>query len=126
MKKEVTQMSGDNGLGAATGVATSAIDRAIFSELTPSPTADQVLGGLLDEGLGRDFETIGLAVDEVLIEIDSTLAKVAARCSHGCLVVGIRQRDGRSIIRPATSTTLSVGDVVVVVGFRDEIFGQLP
>lgn len=95
------------------------------------PTADRVLDNLLDEGLGHDFEGMGLSLDEVQIEADSilvsrTLGEIVALCLHGCVVVGVRRQNGRSITRPAVSTKLSAGDVVVVAGFQDDIFTNVP
>ncbi|MGA9279143.1 potassium channel family protein [Ilumatobacter sp.] len=113
--------------GADTVVMTTTIGAAKMSQLILRPTADQLLDQLTtrSEG-GPDLDHIGLRFDEFLIEGSSplalkTLAEIEVSGAHGYLIVGIRGVDGTTIMHPPQTTTLSIGDVVVVLGYNDDI-----
>lgn len=112
--------------GADTVVMTTTIGAAKISQLILRPAADELLDQLVDHGLGLDLEHIGLELDEILVEEGSMLANrslrdIDVRGSHGYLIVGVRHADGVTIMHPPESTQISVGDVVVILGYHDDI-----
>ena len=56
-----------------------------------------------------------------LEEINQELSSIEIRSNHGFLIVGIRHPNGQTTLNPAADTTLSTGDVVVVLGHTDDI-----
>lgn len=113
--------------GADTVVMTTTIGAAKMSQLILRPTADQLLDQLTSRsGGGSDLDQIGLRFDEFLIEGSSplalkTLAEIEVSGAHGYLIVGIRGVDGSTIMHPPQTTTLSIGDVVIILGYNDDI-----
>ncbi len=113
--------------GADTVVMTTTIGAARMSQLIMRPTADELLSHLTDgTQQGFDLEQIGLEFDELLIEESSPLAfktigQIEVRGAHGYLIVGIRKVDGETVMHPPASTEISPGDVVVVLGYEDDM-----
>lgn len=113
--------------GADTVVMTTTIGATKMSQLILRPTADELLNQLTDGSDSKpDLDHIGLEFDELTIDSTSplagkTLADIEVRGAHGYLVVGIRGADGTTVMHPPASTSISVGDVVVVLGYHDDI-----
>ena len=113
--------------GADTVVMTTTIGAAKISQLILRPTADELLDRLTDgSDAAVDLDHIGLRFDELLIEngsslADSTLGEIEVRGAHAYLVVGIRGADGTTVMHPPTDTVVHAGDVVVVLGYEDDI-----
>ena len=114
--------------GADTVVMTTTIGAAKISQLILRPTADELLDQLTDgqEHGGTDLSHIGLRFDELLIDASSpiaytTLGQIEVRGAHGYLVVGIRGNDGVTIMHPPADTEITPGDIVVVLGYEDDI-----
>jgi voltage-gated potassium channel len=113
--------------GADTVVMTTTIGAAKISQLILRPTADELLDELTNgSNRGPDLDHIGLQFDELPIDASSplagkTLGDIEVRGAHGYLVVGIRGADGTTVMHPADSTMISIGDVVVVLGYQDDI-----
>lgn len=113
--------------GADTVVMTTTIGASKISQLILRPTADELLDRLTDDAsVGFDLRHIGLEFDELTIDGSSplafkTLAEVEVRGAHGYLIVGIRGADGTTVMHPPETTTVQVGDVIVVLGYHDDI-----
>lgn len=113
--------------GADTVVMTTTIGAARISQLILRPTADELLDRLTSEhDVGIDLEQIGLEFDELAIGPSSplankTLAEIEVRGAHGYLIVGIRSENGETVMHPSADTLVVVGDVVVVLGYEDDI-----
>lgn len=113
--------------GADTVVMTTTIGAARISQLILRPTADELLDQLSTGSDRRpDLDHIGLEFDELQIDASSplagkTLADIEIRGAHGYLVVGIRSSEGSTIMHPPADTPINVGDVVVVLGYQDDI-----
>lgn len=113
--------------GATTVVSPTTIGANKIAQLIIRPTADQVLDLLTAEGdSGLDLTQVGLEFDEVPIDegsplADRTLAEIEVKGAHGYLIVGIRGADGRTLMHPPSTKRLAVGDVVVVLGYHDDI-----
>lgn len=113
--------------GADTVVMTTTIGAARISRLILRPTADELLDHLTaGQDPGIDLEQIGLEFDELLIGptsplADKTLAEIEVRGAHGYLIVGIRRENGETLMHPSGTTTVAVGDIVVVLGYEDDI-----
>jgi voltage-gated potassium channel len=113
--------------GADTVVMTTSIGASKISQLIMRPTADELLDRLTrSTDSGADLDQIGLEFDELLIGsdsplVDKSLGEIEVRGAHGYLIVGIRRSDGSTTMHPPASTEVHVGDVVVVLGYRDDI-----
>lgn len=113
--------------GADTVVMTTTIGASRISQLILRPTADELLDQLTDASDHRsDLDHIGLEFDELSIDANSplagkTLGDIEVRGAHGYLVVGIRHVDGTTVMHPPAAAEISVGDVVVVLGYQDDI-----
>lgn len=113
--------------GADTVVMTTTIGAARISQLILRPSADELLDQLTNgSDAGPDLDHIGLQFDELIIDEASplagkTLGEIEVRGAHGYLVVGIRGVDGTTVMHPPDTILISVGDVVVVLGYQDDI-----
>lgn len=113
--------------GADTVVMTTTIGAARISQLILRPSAEELLDALSDgSGAGQDLDQIGLRFDELPIDGSSplaykTLAEIEVRGAHGYLIVGIRGADGETVMHPPATHTIEPGDVVVVLGYHDDI-----
>ena len=73
-----------------------------------------------------DLGQIGLQFDELVVQpnsslVDRAISEIEIRSNHGFLIVGIRHVDGDNEIHPDPSTKLLAGDVVIVLGHKDDI-----
>ena len=66
-----------------------------------------------------DFDELKVAAGSSLC--DKTLSSIEVRSNHGFLIVGIRHPDGSIVLNPSSDTSLLAGDVVIVLGHRDDI-----
>lgn len=112
--------------GADTVVMTTTIGATRISQLILRPSADELLKQLTNGSDSGDLGHIGLQFDELPIDASSplagkTLAEIEVRGAHGYLIVGIRGADGSTTMHPAETTMVSIGDVVVVLGYSDDI-----
>jgi voltage-gated potassium channel len=113
--------------GADIVVMPTAIGATKISQLLLRPTADELLDRITDDtDMGVDLGHIGLVFDELPIDGSSPLAyktldEIEVRGAHGYLIVGIRGVDGTTIMHPPATTSIAVGDVVVVLGYHDDI-----
>ncbi|MGI9579474.1 MAG: potassium channel family protein [Microthrixaceae bacterium] len=113
--------------GADTVVLPTAIGAAKMGRLITRPSAELLLDRIttsVDTTL--DMDEVGLELDEIIIEKDSRVAgsmlgDIEVRGAHGYLVVGIRRRDGSTLLRPASDVALEPGDTVIVLGYRSDI-----
>ncbi len=48
-------------------------------------------------------------------------SEIEIRSNHGFLIVGIRRADGTNEMNPDPATKLRAGDVVIVLGHKDDI-----
>ncbi len=112
--------------GADTVVMTTSIGAGKISQLIMRPTAHELLQRLGETAGQVDLDQIGLRFDELDIDESSPLAfrtigEIEVRGVHGYLIVGIRCADGTTIMHPPATTSISPGDVVVVLGYEDDI-----
>lgn len=113
--------------GANTVVMPTAIGASRITQLILTPSPDELLERLTTEtGLEDDLTDIGLRFEEAVVDADSplagrTLAEIEVSGAHGYLIVGIRHRDGTTVLHPPSSARLAIGDVVVVLGYHDDI-----
>ncbi|MDB4500450.1 TrkA C-terminal domain-containing protein [bacterium] len=76
---------------------------------------------LVDEGSNQDFD-----IDEVLVTENSGLVGLSiqqteAHRRHGLLVVAVRSASGDLRFNPGSEDCFSTGDIVIVMGRRDDI-----
>lgn len=113
--------------GADTVVMTTTIGAERISRLILRPTADELLDRVTaGQEAGMGLEQLGLEFDELAIGPSSPLAnktldEIEVRGAHGYLIVGIRRSNGDTLMHPAADTVVVVGDVVVVLGYEDDI-----
>lgn len=113
--------------GADTVVMTTNIGAAKIAQLIMRPTADELLEQLTHStDAGVDLSQIGLEFDELVIGpasplADRALGEIEVRGAHGYLIAAVRRVDGSTIMHPPASTMVGVGDVVVVLGYSDDI-----
>jgi voltage-gated potassium channel len=91
------------------------------------PTAASVLQshGLTDS-VSEDLGVIGLAMEELRIDVGTVLEgkpldSINVKGNSGFLVVGIRSESGSVLMNPPPTTILRSGDVVIVLGHKNDI-----
>ena len=115
------------GCGANRVVLPTAIGATKVAQLIIRPTAENMLEQLTSEGnMNEDLGHIGLQFDELEVApesplVNKALSNIEVRSNHGFLVVGIRHIDGSTVLNPLPDTTLLAGDVVIVLGHKDDI-----
>jgi voltage-gated potassium channel len=115
------------GSGANKVVLPTAIGAKKLAQLIIRPTAENMLEKIQDQSnMIDDLAQIGLQFDELVVQPDSSLvdraiSEIEIRSNHGFLIVGIRHIDGSNEIHPDPSTKLLAGDVVIVLGHKDDI-----
>lgn len=113
--------------GADTVVMTTTIGAERISRLILRPTADELLDRVTaGQEAGMGLEQLGLEFDELVIGPSSplankTLGEIEVRGAHGYLIVGIRRSSGETLMHPPSETSVLVGDVMVVLGYEDDI-----
>ncbi len=113
--------------GATRVVLPTAIGATKVAHLIIRPTAENMLEQLAGQGsINDELGQIGLQFDELEVTRGSSLAnrrlsEIEVRSNHGFLIVGIRHTDGATTLNPPGDTTLSPGDVVIVLGHQDDI-----
>ena len=115
------------GCGANRVVLPTAIGAKKLAQLITRPTAENMLEQIQDQSsMIDDLRQIGLEFDELIVQpgsllVDHAISEIEIRSNHGFLIVGIRHVDGTNEIHPEPRTRLSAGDVVVVLGHKDDI-----
>ncbi len=115
--------------GANQVVLPTAIGALKVAQLITRPTAESMLEDLRTQSsMVDDLGHIGLQFDELKVETGSALAgrkisEIEIRSNHGFLIVGMRRADGggASELNPDPNTTLSAGDVVIVLGHKNDL-----
>ncbi len=115
------------GCGANRVVLPTAIGAKKLAQLITRPTAENMLEQIQDQSsMIDDLRQIGLEFDELKVQagsilVDQAISEIEIRSNHGFLIVGIRHVDGANEIHPDPRTKLVAGDVVVVLGHKDDI-----
>ncbi|MCA9118809.1 MAG: NAD-binding protein [Planctomycetaceae bacterium] len=115
------------GCGANRVVLPTAIGATKVAQLIIRPTAENFLEQLTNEGSTKEeLGLIGLQFDELEVTsgsplVNRSLSHIEVRSNHGFLIVGIRHADGSTVLNPPADTTLLDGDVVIVLGQKDDI-----
>lgn len=115
------------GSGANKVVLPTAIGAQKVAQLIIRPTAENMLEQLQDQSnMIDDLSRIGLQFDELVVQphsnlVNRAISEIEIRSNHGFLIVGIRHADGTNRIHPPPSTVLAAGDVVIVLGHKDDI-----
>lgn len=115
------------GCGASRVVLPMAIGARKLAQLIIRPSAENMLEQLADQtDMNDELGRIGLQFEELEVEagsplLDRALSDIELRSNHGFLIVGVRRSDGSTTLSPSPSTTLSHGDVVIVLGRCDDI-----
>ena len=115
------------GCGANRVVLPTAIGAKKLAQLITRPTAENMLEQIQDQSsMIDDLRQIGLEFDELQVQpnsvlVDHAISEIEIRSNHGFLIVGIRHADGANKIHPDPRTKLAAGDVVVVLGHKDDI-----
>ncbi len=115
------------GSGANKVVLPTAIGASKVAQLIVRPTAENMLEQLTSHRImTEELGHIGLQFNELQVAegstlVNKTLGAIEVRSNHGFLIVGIRHEDGSTVLNPPSSTTLSTGDVVVVLGHNDDL-----
>ncbi|MEM9826733.1 MAG: potassium channel protein [Planctomycetota bacterium] len=113
--------------GANHVVMAAAISAKRASQLITRPSAASLLqdSGSPD-GINDELNLFGLQMEELHIDSQSPLAgksleEIDVRGNRGFLIVAVRAPGGAVNINPSCETRLSAGDVVIVVGYQDDI-----
>ncbi len=113
--------------GADHVVMMAAIGAKRAAQIAIRPAASTLLQNLgSSELLSEELETIGLNMEELQVAAGTvlegkTLDDIQVRGNRGFLIVAVRNTDGEIKMNPSGTTVLSAGDVVIVVGHRDDI-----
>lgn len=113
--------------GANHVVMAAAISAKRASQLILRPSAASLLRESgASEGINDELSTIGLQMEELHIHSDSPLVgrkleEIDIRGNRGFLIVAVRSRTGKVAINPPCEMALSGGDVVIVVGYQEDI-----
>ncbi|TWT60427.1 Voltage-gated potassium channel Kch [Rubinisphaera italica] len=115
------------GCGANQVVLPTAIGASRVAHLILRPTAENLLGDITQQrNMNDEIGEIGLQFDELKVTASSPLkgkklSEIEVRGNFGFLIVGIRSLTGQSTLNPSSDTILNEGDVVVILGHRDDI-----
>ncbi|TWU65012.1 Inner membrane protein YbaL [Crateriforma conspicua] len=96
-------------------------------QLITRPTAASLLQTDGASGdINGELSAVGLQMEELKITAGSpmighTLSEIEIRGNRGFLIVALRKSDGNVEMNPSGQCSLSDGDVVIVVGHRDDI-----
>ena len=105
----------------------AAIGAKRAAQLAIRPTAACLLQNLGSSDLLSDeLQTIGLNIDELQVNAGTelegkTLNDIQVRGNRGFLIVAIRKKSGEVKVNPSGEEVLQAGDVVIVVGHKDDI-----
>lgn len=114
------------GCGADKVILPTAIGATKVAQLIVRPKAENMLEQLTTHsGVADDLGHIGLEFDELEVGensslLNKTLSDIEVRSNHGFLIVAVRRADGQMLLNPPADTTLSVHDVVIVLGHKDD------
>jgi len=115
------------GCGANQVVLPTAIGANRVAQLIIRPSAEEVLQKFsLERHANEDLKQIGLRFDQLEVAdgaalVGKPLGSIEIRSNHGFRVVGIRSRQGQTLMNPPGDTVLNAGDVVIVLGHHDDI-----
>jgi voltage-gated potassium channel len=115
------------GCGANKVVLPTAIGAAKMAHLIVRPTAENMLEQIAHQSnINEELNRIGLFFHDMQVADDSPLVNrplgdIEVRSNHGFLIVGIRRGDGTTVLNPASETRLVAGDLVIVLGHKDDI-----
>lgn len=113
--------------GANKVVLPTAIGAQKVAQLIIRPTAENLLSQIQDQSsMIDDLGHIGLKFEQFEVQpntslVNHAISDIEVRGNHGFLIVGIRHLDGTNEIKPDPNTKLLAGDVVVVLGHKDDI-----
>ena len=115
------------GCGANRVVLPTAIGAAKVAQLIVRPSAENLLAQITHQhDVNEELGQIGLQFEELNVAPDSplcnrALGEIEVRSNHGFLIVALRRSDGTTLLNPPTSTKLTAGDVVIVLGHDNDI-----
>lgn len=115
------------GCGANRVVLPTAIGATKVAQLIIRPTAENMLEQLTSQAnINEELGHIGLQFDELEVATGSSLvnkplSNIEVRSNHGFLIVGIRRPGGTTVLNPRSDTRLVAGDIVIVLGQKDDI-----
>ena len=106
--------------GADTIVMPTVVGARQMGRMITRPSTAHLIK-LVDEGSNQDFD-----IDEVLVTENSGLVGLSiqqtdAHRRHGLLVVAVRSASGDLRFNPGSEDCFSTGDIVIVMGRRDDI-----
>jgi voltage-gated potassium channel len=106
--------------GADTIVMPTVVGARQMGRMITRPSTAHLIK-LVDEGSNEDFD-----IDEVLVRENSGLVGLSvqqteAHRRHGLLVVAVRSESGELRFNPDSAEKFSTGDIVIVMGRRDDI-----
>ncbi|MEZ6133741.1 MAG: potassium channel protein [Pirellulaceae bacterium] len=114
-------------VGASKVVLPATIGADRLANMILRPSAESLLEQAeLPEGLNEDLSSIGLRLDELEIQPNSSLvggslADFRAHCGNRFLVVALRSNSGVVSVNPDKSIALGAGDCVIILAHDAEI-----
>ncbi|MBX2862958.1 MAG: NAD-binding protein [Leptolyngbyaceae cyanobacterium MAG.088] len=113
--------------GADHVVLPSSVSGHRMANLITQPTALDILDRNDERhALNELLTQINLQIDELEIKKNSrllgrTIGEVEVRAKGAFIVVGLRQKDGKTVNRPSVSLSLNVGDTLILLGHQGDI-----
>ncbi len=114
-------------VGASKVILPATIGADRLAQLILRPSAESLLQqAKLPEGLNDDLASLGLKLDELEVQSDSTLiggtiGDLKIRGKTPFLIVAIRTTNGDVRLNPAADTSLTEGDCVVILAHEADI-----
>ncbi|MBA2114402.1 Glutathione-regulated potassium-efflux system protein KefC [Planctomycetes bacterium FF15] len=115
------------GCGADKVVLPTAIGAKKLAQMIIRPSAENMLEQVTTQGdMNDELGRIGLQFDELIVAdgsslVDKSIGSIELRSNHGFLIVGLRRKDGSTMLNPTAETILNPGDVVIVLGHSNDI-----
>jgi len=113
--------------GADHVVMAAAVGAKRATQLITHPTAASLLQSAgASNNINSELTAIGLHLEELRVEPGSAmvgrpLAEIEVRGNRGFLIVAVRSAGGEVQMNPSGDRRLAPGDVIIVVGHRDDI-----
>lgn len=113
--------------GANHVVMAASIGAKRAAQLITRPSAASLLRESgASETINDELASIGLQMEELKIDAQSplvgnTLERIEVRGNRGFLIVAVRSKNGNVSVNPPCETVLVAGDVVIVVGYQNDI-----
>ena len=113
--------------GADHVVMAAAIGAKRATQIITRPTAASLLSTAgTSQNLNGELQTLGLQMEELRIGTGSPMigrpiSQMEVRGNRGFLIVAVRGADGEVAMNPTGDRCLIAGDIVIVVGHKDDI-----